>query len=136
MPAATPSERLAEYLNDPAAPVKLHLAKAELPTDQTTLLPADFVECDYVGYEAQTIDDFDSVIDPEEDVAEVLPTTRSFVGGDLLVTPQAIHAAYVCRHPDAGTVQLLAVVAYDPPLVMTKPGQVIDVVVRVTGLDF
>lgn len=136
MPDATPSDALADYLNDPTAPVSLRLAKTKLATNVPTLLPADIVECDFDGYAPIVISDFYPVIDPADEVAEVVSNEVSFVGGDALATPQLVHAAYVTRHHDGDAVQLLEVVAYDPPLVMTLPGQSIDLLVRTKGVEF
>jgi hypothetical protein len=135
--ASSQTTLLLPVANDATAPMVLHASKNPIPDDLGALDLSAIVECDFLGYAPQALNDFgETENDYPDNVGEALTEVKSFQAALDLVTAQPIHFLYITRTPTGGAPQLQCVQTLAEPFLMDRPLKSLDLRVRVmsTGL--
>lgn len=121
---------LLPLVNDPTAPMYLRASKTPIPEDAQDLDVAAIVECDFLGYAPQLLNDFAECDTDLGNVGEALTDVHSFQADIALVTAQTIYFLYVTKEPVAAAAQLMLVVPLPVPIEMCAQGQMASFQVR------
>lgn len=117
-------EALADALSDPLFEIVAHLAKGPIGQQSSPLALVNLVECDFPGYAPITlVSNLDTAWE-EEGYGEMSSQRIEFIAGAVVVPQRVTHIYYTYKYADNAP-SLQSVVAFDNPLTVSTPGQVL-----------
>lgn len=136
MPATLTGELaiLKEWVDEPTREIVAHLAKNHIPTDAESITLTDLVECDFSGYEAQRLTEWDPVSFDDELYGEVVGLAE-FVADEDVAGPQAICVAYLTIKEGDNPVKLLWPIPVPKPVIIGNPGETYGFEFRISSAN-
>ena len=127
-------EALVDALGDPLFQIVAHLAKGPIGQQAAPVSLATLVEADFPGYAPITlVADLENATE-QEGYGELSPQRLEWTAG-LVVVPQRItHVYYTYKYGDNAH-SLQSVVAFDNPLTIDTPGQIINLEATVVCVE-
>ncbi len=131
MPTPTPGEALIAELTDPGSLIVAHLAKAVSADPDDTVALTNFTECDFPGYAAVTITDYEDVDPGNPDVAQIVSAQLHFEASDAITDPQQAVAVYYTQPDGSGHTRLVDVGFFESDFAFVNPGDALERQLRV-----